>query len=79
MIPRVYHTQYGFRAGRSTVEPVFVIRRLQEMFMAKQDHALHLIFIDWSKAFDKVDPDAIPMAMKKHGCSDEIIRAFSTV
>ena len=46
-------TQYGFRKSRSTVIPLACIRRICERAEASNDE-LHLVFLDWAKAFDKV-------------------------
>jgi len=39
----------GADRGRSTAEPLFIVRRLQELVEAKKGQALHLIFLDWEK------------------------------
>ena len=46
-------TQCGFRGNRSTVDMICVLRQLQEKCI-KQDRPLCLVFVDFSKAFDKV-------------------------
>ena len=48
---RLRETQYGFRKGRSTSEPMFIQRRQQDLVHAKRNHALHMVFLDWAKAF----------------------------
>ena len=45
--------QSGFRPQRSTVDMMFVVRRLQEL--ARKDTPLYLCFIDLTKAYDSVD------------------------
>ena len=45
--------QCGFRPQRSTVDIMFVVRRLQEL--ARKDTPLYLCFIDLTKAYDSVD------------------------
>ena len=60
-------TQFGFRKGRSTSEPMFILRRLQDLVHAKRSHALHLVFLDWAKAFDKVDTECVPTVLKRFG------------
>ena len=44
-------TQYGFRKSRSTAIPL--ARRICERAEASNDE-LHLVFLDWAQAFDKV-------------------------
>ena len=46
--------QFGFRLPRSTVDMIFVVRRLQELARNK-DTPLYLCFIDLTKAYDSVD------------------------
>ena len=46
--------QRGFRSQRSTVDMMFVVRRLQEL-ARKNDTPLYLCFIDLIKAYDSVD------------------------
>ncbi|MEP4902203.1 MAG: reverse transcriptase domain-containing protein [Paracoccaceae bacterium] len=46
--------QCGFRPGRSTIDMLFVVRRLQELRRASKI-PLHMCFIDLQKAYDSVD------------------------
>ena len=46
--------QCGFRPQRSTVDMMFVVRRLQEL-ARKKDTPLYLCFINLTKAYDSVD------------------------
>ena len=55
--------QFGFRQGRSTAEAIFLVRRLQDLVDAKKYQVLHLMFLDWSKAFDKIRPAALRSAL----------------
>ena len=63
-------TQFGFRRGRSAAEPLFSIRRLQDLVHAKKNQALHLSFLDWSKAVDKVDAKCIPLVLRRFGVGE---------
>ena len=59
--------QYGFRRGRSTSEAIYLVRRLQDLVDAKQHQALYLMFLDWSKAFDRIRPSALFHALTRLG------------
>ena len=50
---QLHDTQFGFRKGRSTSEPLFCVRRFQDLGEAGLENII-LIFLDWEKAFDKV-------------------------
>ena len=59
-------TQFGFRARRSTAEPSFIIRRLQD-YSAKTGHPCHILFLDWKQAFDKVNHKSLLIALRRLG------------
>ena len=53
---KIWHTQVGFRSGRGTTHAVFVARRLLDHAVYHKDDQLVFLALDWSKAFDSVDP-----------------------
>ena len=59
--------QYGFRQGRSTSEAIYLVRRLQDLVDAKKHQVLYLMFLDWSKAFDRIRPVALFLALRRLG------------
>ena len=59
-------TQFGFRANRSTQQPLFVLRRLQDLAL-KTGSPFQLLFLDWRMAFDKVDHDSMIIALERLG------------
>ena len=73
-------TQFGFRANRSTQQPLFVLRRLQDLAL-KTGSPFQLLFLDWRMAFDKVDHDSMIIALERLGVHRQyvdIIRDFYT-
>ena len=50
---KIWKTQYGFRAKRSTAEALYITRRIQD-FYETHGEILFMLFLDWEKAFDKV-------------------------
>ena len=61
----VRELQFGFRRGRSTSEAIYLVRRLQDLVDAKQNQVLYLMFLDWSKAFDRIRPEALFSALQR--------------
>ena len=71
-------SQNGFMPGRSTIDPCFSLRLLQEKCML-QGQDLYLLFIDLTKAFDSVSRTGLWSLLEKIGCPDhfiKIIRSF---
>ena len=57
--------QAGFRAGRSTTEPLFNFRILCEKYLKHQQDLYH-VFIDFKKVFNRVWHAALWATMKKY-------------
>ena len=52
-ITKIADNQFGFRPGKSTTEPIFALRMLQEKYREKNKE-LHMVFVDLEKAYDRV-------------------------
>ena len=61
--------QYGFMAGRGTVDAVFVLRRLSKKLRAK-NKKFFFIFVDLEKTFDRVPREVIRFALRRKGVSE---------
>jgi hypothetical protein len=75
---RLRKTQYGFRAARSTSDPIHMIRRLQDLFKQKSS-PLHLFFMDWKQAFDKVEHSALRASLQRIGIPIPMIEAIMSM
>ena len=69
---QISQMQYEFRPAKSTAHAISVIRRIQD-FAERSRHPLFLTFLDWEKAFDKVDHKALSEAIKRLGIAEHII------
>ena len=78
---RVYpESQCGFRAGRSTIDMVFILHQLQEN-CREQQMPLYIAFIDLTKAFDLVRRNGVFQILSKIVCPPKLqsmIESFHT-
>ena len=68
-------TQYGFQQGKSTTEPIFALRMMQEKHLEKRQD-LHMIFVDLEKAYNRVPRDIIWWALRKKNVGEEYIKVI---
>ncbi|XP_060771234.1 uncharacterized protein slc22a21 isoform X2 [Neoarius graeffei] len=64
--------QFGFMPGRSTTDAIFIVRQLQEKYLAKEKN-LYFAFIDLEKAFDRVPRDVLWWAMRRLGLPECLV------
>ena len=65
--------QFGFMPGRGTTDAIFILRQMQEKYLAKK-LSLFFAFVDLEKAFDRVPRSVIWWAMRKLGIDEWIIK-----
>ena len=66
-------SQFGFVPGRGTTDAIFVVRQLQEKYLAVNKW-LYMAFVDLEKAFDGVPRKVIWWALRKLGIEEWIVR-----
>ena len=76
---RLWSTQYGFRKGHSTTHAIALLRRIMEGTLLTKDTELHIAFLDWRKAFDKVNRRGLLSAMRRIGVPEEMCKAVEGI
>ena len=66
-------SQFGFVPGRGTTHTIFVVRQLQEKYLAANKR-LYFTFIDLEKVFDRVPQKVIWWVLRKLGMEEWIVR-----
>ena len=77
MEDRLHDAQHGFRSGRGTADCLFNLRRVVELARA---HAtpMHAAFVDFSKAFDSVNHEALWEVLETRGILPKLISSSKT-
>ena len=70
MDDRIDPSQFGFRRGKSTAQPIHIYRRIQEIH---EEAGLELvtILLDWEKAFDKINQRKLIIALRRMGIPEK--------
>ena len=77
-IVKIDNMQFGFMAGRSTTDAIFIVRQLQEKYLARNKE-LWTVFVDLDKAFDRVPREVVWWTLRYLGVDEwimSVIRAM---
>ena len=72
-VESIDESRFGFVPGRGTTDAIFVVRQLQEKYLAVTKR-LYMAFLDLEKAFDHVPLKVIWWALRKLGVEEWIVQ-----
>ena len=75
---KVDQMQFGFKPGKSTVDTIFILRRMQESYLEK-NRKLFICFVDLEKAFDRVPRKVIEWALRKKLLPERLVQAVMSM
>ena len=77
-IVRIDDMQFGFMAGKGTTDAIFVVRQLQEKYLAKKKD-LWMAFVDLEKAFDRVPREVVWWALRSLGVDEWLVSVIQAM
>ena len=76
---RLTSTQFGFLRGRGTTDGIFAVRRLIDSALAERNGQIAMLALDWTKAFDSINVDALIQALARFGVPDKMLRILKHI
>ena len=74
---KVGEEQAGFREGRGCTDQIFVVRQINEKYLAKEKRVFWA-FMDLEKAYDKVDREAMWKVLQIYGVGGKLLTAVKS-
>jgi len=76
---RLWGTQFAFRRGRGTEDALFCVRRAIELAWSQRGGTIHLLALDWAKAFDSISSTALLQALRKFGIPEPFVTMVASI
>ena len=74
---RLTRTQFGFQSGRGTGDAISAVRRHIDLALARCDGRIGMVALDWRKAFDSINVDALIVALGRLGLPPKLLRMIN--
>ena len=78
MEERIDKLQFGFRRKISTLQPLFIYRRAQEIHEESGQELITLL-LDWEKAFDRIDQERMLVLLERMGVPQQFIKIIASI
>src|SRR3989454_12331439 len=75
---QIDNMQFGFSLGKGTTDAIFIVRQLQEKYLAKKKD-LWMAFIDLEKAFDRVPREVLLWALREVEVEEWLIKVIQSL
>ena len=75
---KIDNMQFGFSPGKGTTDAIFIVRQLQEKYLAKKKD-LWMAFIDLEKAFDRVPREVLWWALREVEVEEWLIKVIQSL
>ena len=74
----ICNEQFGFRAGKSTTDCIFILHSIISKCLDKREK-LYCAFIDYTKAFDRINRNYLWCKLQQYGASFKIVRSIKSM
>jgi len=71
--------QFGFRRGRGTNDGIFAVRRIIDQALAQRNGKVAMLALDWAKAFDSINIEALMQSLSRFGLPAKILRILKHI
>ena len=75
----MHASQFGFCPRRGTSDALMVVRRMIDAAHQCSTGSLHLLMLDWAKAFDRVKPASLCQALHRFGVPADMCSMMSAI
>src|SRR5207245_7036351 len=75
---QIDNMQFGFSPGKGATEEIFIVRQLQEKYLAKKKD-LWMAFIDLEKVFDRVPREVLWWALREMEVEEWLIKVIQSL
>jgi hypothetical protein len=76
---RLTDTQFGFRRRRGTTDAIFALRRHIEKAWAQRSGQVMCLALDWQRAFDSINPEALMVALRRFGLPAQLVNTIALI
>ena len=76
---KIDESQSGFRRGYSAIDNVFCLQAMAQKYISKQGGRFYCLYVDFSKAFDKINHRIMFSALEKKGIHGNFLRVLKSM
>ena len=76
---KVCRSQFGFRPKMGTNDALHCARRAIEAAWSHRSGQLHVLALDWRKAFDSINVEAMLLALRRFGLPEEFVVMIAAI
>ena len=76
---KVASSQFGFKPGTGTIDALHCARRAIEVAWSQRFGQLHMLALDWRKAFDSINVESMLEALKRFGLPLDFINMVRAI